>query len=793
MYFHIFKSVFRNIARDPWFPVITLFGLTFAFACTFIALIYVFNELSYDRHHKNRDRIYRVIQYNENLATYFANAPYILYTTIKDEVPQIEKAAISRSIPLWIPDSEGKPVRQTNSVYANSEIFEILSFDLIHGDRHNILSAPDELVLSRSAASRHFSGKENPVGSHLSAIVNDREEVFVISGVFEDWPELSTFRFDYICHPSLGIDEFRRTTHPRIEYDWPHNFFNLFVLLNHDACYQETENTLNSLQSLIEARYPISYSMHSMKNFYFDSDHIANWRYKKGNRSGIFLLTGIAALILFIAVSNSILFLLARFSARTREIGIRKVTGAGRWDVVKMPVAEAVVMSSGAFLLAVMLIELFLPQINVWFSNNLHYHSLGNYWYILVFAFISLSLAFITGLAGGSRFSAAGPARLLSGNYPKSSGRRFNAGKVLLILQIAILIGMVSGTAVIIKQLDHLIKADTGIDKEKILKIRLEREHRDSYQPLKEQIGNLPGVESVSGATASPPDAIMFTMWEFVRPDDPDNKGIIYSIAGDYGFFETLGIGLAEGRFFSEEFPSDRETAIVLNRTAVRELKLDDPVGGQWRGRTIIGVSDDFLIRSLHDPVLPVAVVFLNEQYVMEVIVRYETGRLGHVMEGINAVWEGLSLSGTPAISHPEEIINSLYREENNMRKMISRLTLIASFIAVSGLSGLAVFTARRRTKEIGVRKVNGATTADIFILWSFEYLRIVVVALLVTTPVVYYIMSRWLENYPYRVSPEWWIFLLAGIVAAIVVWISTAIQTYRAVRQNPVNLLRYE
>lgn len=793
MYCHLIKSVFRNIARDPWFPAITLAGLTFAFACTFIALIYVFNELSYDKHHKNRDRIYKVIQYNENLATYFATSPHILYTTIKEEVPHIEKAAISRSIPLWIPDREGKPVRQTNSVYANSEIFEILSFDLIHGDRHNILSAPDQLVLSRSAASRHFSGKENPVGSHLTAIVNDREEVFVISGVFEDWPELSTFRFDYICHPSLGIDEFRRTSHPRIEYDWRHNLFSLFVLLNHDACCQETENTLNSLQSLIETGYPISYSMHSMKNFYFDSDHIGNWRYKKGNRSGIFLLSGIAALILFIAVSNSILFLLARFSTRTREIGIRKVTGAGRWDVIKMPLVEAVVMSSGAFLLAVMMIELFLPQINVYFSNNLHYHTLGNYEYILVFAFISLSLAFITGLAGGSRFSAAGPARLLRGNYSKFSGRRYNAGKFLLIMQIAILIGMVSGSAVIIKQLDHLVNADTGIDKEKILKIRLEREHSASYQPLKEQISNLPGVESVSGATASPPSAIMFTMWEFVRPEDPDNTGIIYSIAGDYGFFETFGIGLAEGRFFSEEFPSDRESAIVLNRTAVRELNLDDPVGSQWRGRTIIGVSDDFLIRSLHDPVLPVAVMCLNEQNVMEVIVRFETDRLGHVVEGINSIWRELSLSGTPAISHPEEIISSLYREENNLKRLISRLTLIASFIAVSGLSGLAVFTARRRTKEIGIRKVNGATTSDIFILWSFEYMRLVLLALLVSTPPVYYIMSKWLESYPQRVSPDWWIFILAGVVAAIIVWISTAIQTYRAVNRNPVNLLRYE
>jgi len=794
MYKHLILNALRNLARSPWFPAITLFGLTIAFACAFTALIFIFNELSYDSFHEKRDRIYRVTHYNESVTLDFAGVPYIMYSKATNDIPQIEKAAIKGFMRDFVVlDKDRQPVSsRLRAQYASREIFDILTFDFVHGDKSNMLLNPDELILSRSAATLFFPETDNPVGRQVSAMINNREELFVVVGVFEDWPELSTFRFDIICHEDwfdVGFPDARRAG---LETSWEARHMSLLVLLNEDADPDDIEIILNSFVPEDEDLTPVTYKLLGMRDFYLGSDHIHNLGYRTGNRSAIFLLSGIAALILFIAVTNSILFLLARFSSRTREIGIRKVIGASKRDIISMSVIESILISAASFLLAVMLIELFLPRINEFFRNNLHYHTLGNYRYVIAFAFLTVSIALITGIIGGSRFSATGPVELISGIFSGSRQQRFGIGKILLTLQIAILIGMFSASGVAILQLRYLINMDTGYDIDKLLKVVVRPENVPVYEPLKQGIRHVRGVESVSGAFSSPP-AYSRMVNELVSPDDPENKVVAHYLMVDYDFFSTFGIGLLQGRAFSEDYPSDRENAIILNRTALNQLQINDPIGKELNGSVIIGISDDFYLQSHHEPVLPMAVNLASPQNIREMIVRYDPESLNDVLSGIEEVWQKVSASGELIIVHPDRTVKQFYREEDTMRRLIIRLTIIAGIIAISGLSVMAVFTARRRNKEIGVRKVNGATTADIFRLWSFEYLRLVIVALLVSTPVVYYFLDQWLQNYSNRVSLSWWIFLLAGLVAALTVWISTSIQTYRAASQSPVKLLRYE
>ncbi|TVR73835.1 MAG: ABC transporter permease [Marinilabiliales bacterium] len=794
MYKHLLLNTLRNLARGPWFPAITLFGLTIAFACSFTAMIFIFNELSYDRFHENRDRIYRVIHFNESLTLDFAGAPYIIYSKAASEIPQIKKAAIKGFMRDFVVlDKDRQPVSsRLRAQYASREIFDILTFDFLHGDESNMLLNPDELILSRSAASMFFPGTDNPVGLQVSAMINNREELFVVAGVFEDWPELSTFRFDIICHEDwLGVN-FPGTFRTGLETNWEARFMNLLVLLNEDADPDDIEKILNRFVPEDDDLTPVTYKLHAMKDFYLGSDHIHNLGYKTGNSSAIFLIAGIAALILFIAVTNSILFLLARFSSRTREIGIRKVIGASKRDVIRMSVIESVLISAASFLLAVMLIELLLPQINEFFRNNLYYHTLGSYRYVMAFAFLTVSIALITGIIGGSRFSATGPVELISGKFSGSRQQRFGIARILLTLQIAILIGMFSASGVIVLQLRYLINMDTGYDIDKLLKIVVRPDNVPVYEPLKQGIRHVRGVESVTGAFSSPP-AYSRMVNEIVSPDDPENKVVAHYINVDFDFFETFGIEISQGRAFSEDYPSDRENAIILNRTALNQLRINDPIGKDLKGSVIIGISDDFYLQSHHEPVLPMAIALASPQHIREMIVRYDPEKLDDVLSGIDEVWQEVSASGELIIVHPDRAVKQFYREEETMRKMIIRLTIIAGLIAISGLSVMAVFTARRRNKEIGVRKVNGATTTDIFRLWSLEYMRLVLIALLISTPVVYYILNNWLLNFSNRVSLSWWIFLLAGLVAALTVWISTSVQIYRAASQNPVNLLRYE
>ncbi|MFO7923690.1 MAG: FtsX-like permease family protein [Bacteroidales bacterium] len=784
----------RNLARAPWFPAKTLFGLTVAFACAFTALIFIFNELSYDRYHDKRDRIYRVTHYNESVTLDFAGVPYILYSKAKTEIPHIEKAAIKGIMrDFVILDKNRQPVSSRfRAHYASREIFDILTFDFVHGDKSNMLLNPDELILSKSAASFYFPEADNPVGRQVSVMINNSEELFVVAGVFEDWPELSTFRFDIICHEDWFDVNISNAFRTGFETNWEARFMNLLVLLNEDSDLHDVEIMLNSFVPEDDDLTPVTYKLHAMKDFYLGSDHIHNLGYRTGNSSAIFLLAGIAALILFIAVTNSILFLLARFSSRIREIGIRKVIGASKRDIISMSVIESVLISAASFMLAVMLIELFLPRINEFFRNNLYYHTLGNYKYVMAFAFLTVSIALITGIIGGSRFSATGPVELISGKFSGGRQQGFGIGRILLTLQIAILIGMFSASGVIMLQLRYLINMDTGYDINKLLKVVVRPENVPVYEPLKQGIRHIPGVESVTGAYSSPP-AYSRMVNELVSPDDPENKATTHFVMVDYDFFETFGIEIMQGRSFSEDYPSDRENAIILNRTALNQLRINDPIGKELNGSVIIGISDDFYLQSHHEPVLPLAVSLVGQQHIREMIVRYDPENLDNVLSGIDEVWQEVSASEELIIVYPNRVVEQFYREEDTMRRLIIRLTIIAGVIAISGLSVMAVFTARRRNKEIGIRKVNGATTADIFRLWSFEYLRLVIVALLVSTPVVYYFLNQWLQNYSNRISLSWWIFLLAGIIAALTVWISTSIQTYRAASQNPVKLLRYE
>ena len=791
---HLIRSIIRNLVRDPWLPAATWMGLSIAFTCSFIALIYVFNDLSYDRIHSNRDRIYRVINHKEALATHFAGSPWTIYSIARDEMPQVEKAGLMGFMRNFsVIDNDNNALGPHFRVnYATSEIFDILGFELLQGEKATLLDSHDELVVSQSVAEALFPGKRNPVGEQVGVVVNNREEVFRISGVFKDWPEMVTFRIDIVCHHDLALNEFLLPGNPGIETDWKTDFFNVFLLLQENAGKDEVEGIINGLSPYDPEEFPVRYHLHSLKDFYFESSHIVNWNYKSGSMQGLWLLAGIAFLILFIAVTNSILFLIARFSSRTREMGVRKVFGAGTIDIVKHPAGESLIVSFVAFLTAVMLIELFLPHISGYFQNGIYFHTLRNFNYLAAFALLSFIVALLAGLIGGSRYSASNPGVLLMGEARNIKTVKFSKGKIILSMQITILIAMISASGFIVNQLYFLKNRDIGFDKDQVMKVMLNPESIPRYASLNDELQSIPGVEIVSGAFEAPPGSGRLII-EIASPDDPGIRAVANNLQVDKLFFEAYGIGLAEGRFFSADYPADLEESIILNRTAVAELGLRDPIGKMLEGRTIIGICEDFNLQSLHTPQQPLVFMLINPAHIRELIIRYDPENTEQVVSAIHALWDEYSFSMRPNISFPGQVIDYFYREEDALLNLIIRLTGIAGLISVFGLTGFAVFTARRRTREIGIRKVNGATTFDIVRLWLMEYMVLVLPGMLLAIPVVSYFIHNWLRNYPYRISFSWWIFPVAGIAAMLIVFISTTVQTYRAASQNPVRLLRHE
>ncbi|HMB89889.1 MAG TPA: ABC transporter permease [Rhodothermales bacterium] len=791
-----FKIALRTIRRHKGYTFINVTGLAVGMAVCLLMVLFVQDELSHDTFHDHADRLYVVGkssswggQTRRQIAT-----PYDLVEVLPREIPEVE-AAVQMVYPgQGTVSTDGTTFEEEDRILLTSPaFFEVFSFPLLAGDPKTVLAEPGTVVLSEEMAQKYFPD-ENPIGQTIT-IKRYGEALYTITGVAETVTENTFFDFDF-AGSYLGVETVKEKRER--ESSWGASMFVTVALLN-DALPPDALD--EKLAAMVDTHMgedaESAFFLKPLTEFYL-SDLLQVDGFK-GDPRYIYIFSAIALLILLIASINYMNLATARSASRAREVGIRKTLGAGRMQVARQFLGESLLVTLAALVLALVLVELALPAFNALFDMQLDLSYRSNAIYLLALLALALGVGFIAGAYPALHLSGFRPVRVLKGETVRGpSGAWLRRG--LVVTQFTISAVLIIGTAIIYQQLTFIQNKNLGFDKEHVLVVNIQPAAAQ-HEAIKEAFLRNANVLRVA-ATSGVPGQFSVSYGIMPDVDQPDKAVNLHGVKVDYDYLEMLELELVAGRNFSQEMATDDTTAVILNEAAVRELGWTDPVGKpfSWEGKekeTVVGVVKDFHFQSLHETIGP---VMFRIRSAYESWPPYHTLVLrlsGQDLPGTLAFLEdqwGAFGSGSPMkYEFLDEQLDALYRTEQRLSKVFSIVAGLAIFIACLGLFGLAAFTAEQRTKEIGIRKVLGATVTNLVALLSKDFLKLVVVAFVIAAPVAYLAMQRWLADFAYRIEISPTIFLMAGLTALLIALLTVSYQAIRAALADPVQSLRYE
>lgn len=791
MFTHYLKSALRFLKRNRLYTIINALGLSISLSISFIILLFVINEYSYNHCHKNRKQVYRVVSFHKDIKTTMAGTPYVLASTMKEEFPIVEKAVNTARLTGFKVKQSGNYINIRNAIATESEIFDIFTMPLVGSQlSEEPIRDLNSIVLSRKLADQFFPDID-PVGKELEVLINNVEQVFTVSGVFQDLPRNSTFRPDCMVNGQWELDYMNeRHQVSDINVNWSFGFWRTWILLSKDGDATALDNQFESFEQKHISDDPmVHYSIQNLSDVYLKSEEIAN-SWPKGNMKNIRLFSSIALLIVVIAAINYIILSIAVSSGRAKEIGIRKTSGASIIRIRMQVLSESVILSLVVLPLAVLFMYLGKPYAEQLFQKSLDIIPGNIPVYILVYVLLTLIIGLVSGLYASSYLSRLKVMDVLKQKMSFGSQRKVFRS-ALIVIQLMIFCSFVSGTLIIRSQYLFAVNMDSGHHKKDILQISLGRGFQ-SYTAFLNGIRSVPEVINAAGTYQGlPMRSSMVSMQPHYQDEEVEVK--VEGFPVGINLLETLGITLLEGRTFSPEYSSDPDNSYILNETAVRELGIIDPVGQMWDStHQIIGVVKDFNLHSIHTEIPPIYITLID-QYLYTILIHYSPGMLEELIPKLKAEWEKVEPDRPFSYTTIEEIFKETYTEEKNLGIILSIAGLFALLIAAFGLFGLTLFVARSRTQEIGIRKVFGSSERAIIYSFIKTNVVLIVVAELLSVPFTIYFLGKWLNNFPYRTGIAWWVFVVAFIIATIVVLATVYFHSYKASRVNPVEALRYE
>jgi putative ABC transport system permease protein len=791
MFKNYLKSALRFIRHNKVFAGINLIGLSIALAASFIMLLYVINELSYDSCHKNSKRVYRVLNYYVDFKNTMSGTPYVLATALKNEFPQIEKAATVRNMRGFRFKLKDNTVFVINDAVAtNSDIFDIFTIPLVGGaSGKNLLDDENSIVFSRSFAEKLFPGQD-PVGKEIVGVVNNTDKVFMVKGVFEDLPENSTFRAQCLVNCKWTLDPINKSFNiTNAEVNYTMNFWITWVLLSKDCDIKTLENQFRAFEvKNISEKPGYQYSLQNLGDVYLGSTNVSNAGIT-GNIKNVKLFSAIAFLIVFVAAINYIILSTAVSTGRRLEIGIRKTFGAINRSIKNQLLIESVLLALIVLPLALILMRLALPYAGKLFQTRLNIIGSNIAVYISVYLALTIIIGIVSGLYTSSYLSGLKVMEILKSSV-YSGKRKQYLRSALIVLQLVIFCSFVSGTLIIRSQYNYALNKDLGYYNKDILVIELGRDF-NGYSAYINSIRTNPNIIMAGGVMEElPMQGSMSSM--FPHFQDKTLKVKVEMMAVDYNFINTMGIKILEGREFSQDFGSDLKKAVMINETAVKQLGITDPLGKDMGGSTIIGIIKDFNLHSIHSDIPPIS-IHMTDRYIQQVAVHYKTGTLKAILPMLEAEWKKAAPDRPFRFITIEDLIRSIYSSERNLSTIVSIFALFTLLIAAFGLFGLTLFVSRSRTKEIGIKKAFGSSGQSIVISFLKNNLVLVVIAALLSVPVTLHFMTKWLNNFAFKTPISWWVFIISFAVAAVVVLCTVYVHSYKASRINPVKALRYE
>jgi putative ABC transport system permease protein len=797
------KIALRNIIKHKGFSAINIAGLAIGIACSILILVFVAHELSYDTFHDKADRTYRVAV-RASIGDTKINQTYSSSETFRrllEDFPEIEVGVKFLNLgrtPIRLGD---KTFFESQFFAVDETFFDVFTFPLIQGDPKTALKNPNSMVVTKDSALKYF-GSVDAVGKILRADFSygPGSVDFEITGVSENVPANSHFHYDLLAS-SETFPSFINNT------GWTSNNFITYVVLKEGTTQEWFDEQLKAFtrkhmggerfDTWIAKGNSWEYFLQPLTKIHLTSDLNGEFE-ANGNETYVYIFSVLSIIILLIACINFMNLSTAKSSLRAKEVGMRKVVGSGKSRLVLQFLNESIVLSYIALAIGVILAIVLLPL-----SDNLIGRPIEiRYFNTLGMIPLLLALGLIVGIISGSYpaffLSSFKPIAALKGN--KTSGKTGSwLRNILVIAQFTISIFLIIGTLVVNQQLKFFQNKKLGFDKEQVLVISNPGSLGDKTIPFKEDLRKQPDVINVSGSTTLPGQS--FSNFGF-GAEGVDEQFTLNLCICDYDFLDTLKIDMARGRFFSKEFTTDSHAA-VLNEKAAELLGWEDPIGkriNNWsRNRgdfVVIGVIKDYHYESLHQEIRPQA-LFLSTGYYTRVesfiSVRLNTANISETIGRIENAWKTFAPQTPFQYSFLDKDYENLYINERQTRQLFSVFSFLAIFIACLGLFGLASFIADQKTKEIGIRKVLGASVVKIVKNLNGSFLKWVLIANLMAWPIAWFAMNRWLENFAYRIGLSWWMFVLAAVLAVIISLITVSFQTVKAALKNPIESLRYE
>ena len=802
-----FKIALRNLSRHKGYAAINILGLAIGIACVILIMLYVQREVSYDNFHPKGDQTYRLNIQVTNPQTgavrQRAIGPYRLADELATDFEDFEH--IIRIAPQFREQVEynDETYGEQNLAFVDSEVFNAFGFNLIKGDPNTVLDDPFSLVITEEVSNKYF-GTPNGVGK----VVSIRDQDFEVTGIMEEVPRNSRFDFNMLVSMNSGKQVFSRI----VLENWGEGYVETYAVLPPNLKPSDMKERLQSFIDLkLEAWRQASpvLLMQPLSDVYLHSQEISSFTSgSDGDITYVYAFSFIALFILIIACINFMNLSTAKSSMRAREVGLRKVVGAMRTQLIGQFLSESTVLAFISLFIGLLLARISLPIFNDLAESSLSLNILEN-----GPLFIGLILvALFVGIAAGSYpallLSSFKPVNVLAGTL-KAGSKGGMMRKVLVAFQFATSIFLLVVTGIVYQQLNYCKNMDLGFDKENVLLMGIPVEARNQFQEFKTELMKNPSITNAGASSRVPPGNLSSSLQAKPEGVPEDQRKGMQTVWTDFGFIETMGFKMASGRSFSREFPSDERGGFIINEAAVKDIgwtnesaigktfgsqEIKDWDDGQWvdRDGKVIGVIEDFHFETLKREIVP-TVYFIAPQMAWNYAVRLNGNNTSAAIEHIESTYAKFNPDTPFEYTFVDENYADLYQAEERQGKIFGVFALLAIFVACLGLAGLASFTAEQKKKEVGIRKILGASSTNIIMLLSREFSWLVIIAAIIASPIAWYIMHNWLQDFAYQVPIGIGIFIISASLAMLIAWFTVSLQTARAALDNPINSLRHE
>ena len=788
MFKNYLKIAFRNIQRHKGYSFINIFGLAIGLTCCLLILLWVQDELSYDKFHQNAENIYRIEQeQNYSGRLYHVNVtPYPCAPVWKDEIPEIIDAT-------RYANCGGRSLRYGEKSFVENKVqavdpafFTMFDYPLLKGDRHNVMNEKYSIVIDEKTANKYF-GSEDPVGKTM---IYDSQYNLTVCGILKKAPTNSILTPEILIHLELTKELGTYVD------SWGSNNIRSFVLLQDNANITDVNNKITIVVNNHKEENTNTFMVNPLTRihlygfFGFDHNPVAI--------KFVYVFSIIAGFVLLIACINFMNLATARSANRAREIGMRKVIGAFRKNLILQFIGESVLLSLLAVLISIVFVVFLLPVFNTIAGKEILSKALFNGQFIIGLVLITI----ITGLVSGSYpalfLSGIQPVKVLKGNH--AIGRSHLLRRILVIIQFSLSVILIIGTLIIYKQLHFMRSKDLGFDQEHVIAISMQGNVKTSYQSLKQELVPVPEVLNISASSHRPTNIGSNAggiQWD---GKDPEMDIVVGMSSVDFDYIKTMQIEMLEGRAFSRDFSNDVSdedlSTFMINETLAKIIGKDpiinEKINFMGIEGTIVGVMKDFHFKSVHTGIEPLA-LFGYPEWFQYILIRLSPGDISKSLKAVEKVWNRVLPNAPFDYRFLDEDFDRMYRTETSMSKLVKYFAILAIIIASLGLFGLASFTAEQRMKEIGIRKVLGASVQNLVLLMTGQFTKWVLIADLIAFPAAYFIMKKYLEQYAYRIDLPASVFILAGILALVVALLTVGFQAIKAAIMNPANTLKYE